>query len=79
MRKTTLIDPLPDQLVPDPVVANEFGGVSLMTLYRWTLDPTLAFPRPIKIRNKNYRSRCALEEFKARMMRGAIAQCQEAE
>jgi len=68
----------PDHLVPDPIVAKEFGGVSLMTLYRWTMDPTLGFPPPIKIRNKNFRSRRAVEDFKARMTRAAVSQRVEA-
>lgn len=63
-----------DPLVRDTIVAKEFGGVSLMTLYRWTNDPKLGFPPPIKIRTKNFRSRRALEEFKTRMMRVAVMQ-----
>jgi hypothetical protein len=78
-RQIPMVQSAPDQLVPDPIVAKEFGGVSLMTLYRWTNDPKLGFPPPIKIRTKNFRSRRALEEFKARMMRGAITHRQEAE
>jgi hypothetical protein len=67
-RPATIPDLPPDHLVPDPIVAKEFGGVSLMTLYRWTMDPTLGFPPPIKIRTKNFRSRRALEDFKARII-----------
>lgn len=66
----------PDELVPDPVVWREFG-VTSMTLYRWTHDPELNFPPPIKIRNRCFRSRRALEEFKERMMRNAVAQHQK--
>jgi hypothetical protein len=66
-------------LVPDHIVRNELGDVSLMTIYRWTNDPTLGFPPPIKIRNKNFRSRRALEEFKERMTREAITKRAEAE
>lgn len=73
-RHSTVLELPPDQLVRDPIVAQEFGDVSLMTIYRWTNDPTLGFPPPIKIRNKNFRSRRALEEFKARMMRAAVTQ-----
>ena len=73
-----LLEQAPDQLVPDPVVAEEFGGVTLMTLYRWTKDPTLGFPPPVKIRNKNFRSRRAIEDFKARLMHKAISQLDEA-
>lgn len=67
-RPGTLPDLPPDQFVPDPIVAKEFGGVSLMTLYRWTNDPKLGFPPPVKIRTKNFRSRRALEDFKARII-----------
>jgi hypothetical protein len=61
----------PDQLVPDTIIAREFN-VCLMTLWRWSHDPDLKFPPPVKIRTKNFRSRRAIEEFKARMMRNAI-------
>jgi hypothetical protein len=60
-----------DDLVPDPQVADEFN-VSLMTLWRWTRDETLGFPVAIKIRNRNFRSRNALEAFKERLLRNAI-------
>jgi predicted DNA-binding transcriptional regulator AlpA len=66
-----------DEWVPDPVVWREFG-VTSMTLYRWTKDESLGFPQPVKIRTKNFRSRRALEDFKARMMRDAISQRAEA-
>jgi hypothetical protein len=62
----------PDTLVPDKFVAAEFN-ISKMGLWRWTNDPALGFPPQIKIRNRNFRSRRALEDFKARMMRQAIA------
>jgi hypothetical protein len=60
----------PDQLIPDPIVWREFG-VSSMTGHRWTNDPDLDFPPIIKIRDRNYRSRRALEQFKQRRIRGA--------
>jgi predicted DNA-binding transcriptional regulator AlpA len=62
----------PDQLVPDPQVWREFG-VSSMTGWRWTHDPELDFPPPVKIRNRCFRSRNKLEEFTDRMIRAAIA------
>jgi hypothetical protein len=61
-----------DVLVPDPVVAREFA-VTLMTLSRWTHDQNLGFPPPIKMRGRNYRSRAALEAFKAQKIRDGIA------
>ena len=65
--------PPPDQWVPDPIIAAEFY-ITLMGLYRWTHDTQLGFPPPVKIRNRNFRSRRAIEEFKIRMMRAAITQ-----
>jgi hypothetical protein len=61
----------PDHLVPDPIIAREFS-VTLMTLWRWSHDSILDFPPAAKIRGKNFRSRRAIEEFKVRMLRGAI-------
>jgi predicted DNA-binding transcriptional regulator AlpA len=63
---------VPDALVPDPVVWREFG-ISSMTGWRWTNDPELNFPAPVKIRGRCFRSRRALEAFKERLMRGALA------
>ncbi len=60
-----------DQLIPDPVVWKELG-ITPMTGWRYTHDPELDFPPPIKIRNRNFRSRLLLEAFKARMLRLAI-------
>jgi hypothetical protein len=62
----------PDTLVPDPQVCQEFGGITLKCLYDWTRDPALDFPAPIKVKNRNYRSRKALEAFKERMTQQAI-------
>lgn len=61
-----MLDAAGDVLVPDPMVAAELN-VSYMTLWRWGRDQTLAFPPAIKIRNRNYRSRRALEAWKRRM------------
>jgi hypothetical protein len=57
-----------DDLVPDPAVGKELG-IGRMAMWRWTHDPNLGFPAPIKIRGRNFRSRRALEEFKRRMIR----------
>jgi hypothetical protein len=58
-------------LVPDPQVWREFG-VTPMTGWRWTHDKALNFPQPIKIRNRCFRSRPQIEEFKERMMRQGV-------
>jgi hypothetical protein len=72
-KKIGAADHTPDELVPDPVVAKQFN-VSLMTIWRWSHDDSLGFPPAVQIRKRNFRSRRALEAFKARMMRTAIAQ-----
>jgi predicted DNA-binding transcriptional regulator AlpA len=61
-----------DPLVPDPQVWRELG-ITSMTGWRWSHDDTLNFPPPIQIRGRNYRSRRQLEDFKARLLRKAIA------
>jgi hypothetical protein len=62
----------PEILVPDPQVWREFNICS-MTLARWTADPTLGFPPPLKINGRNFRSRRLLEKFKADLLRKAIS------
>jgi len=62
----------PDVLIPDRQARVEFGGITDMTLRRWTKDSKLDFPPPIKIRGRNFRSRQQLERFKKRMLAQAI-------
>jgi hypothetical protein len=66
-----------DELVPDPVVARELG-ITLMSVWRWSHDADLKFPPATKIRGRNFRSRKALEEFKKRMLRDAVAHAEVA-
>lgn len=40
--------------IPDREVAARYG-VSAMTLWRWDRDPSLAFPRPLRINRRKYR------------------------
>jgi hypothetical protein len=61
----------PDSFVPDAVVAKELG-TSVMGLWRRTNDPDDNFPAPIKVNGRNYRSRRALESYKARKLREAM-------
>jgi hypothetical protein len=60
-----------DELVPDPRVARELG-ISLMGLWRRTHDPKQDFPPPVKVRNRNYRSRRLLEAYKQRLIKTAV-------
>ena len=62
-----------EEFVPDPQVWREFG-VTRQTLNRWDQDNKLNFPPRVKIGAHNYRSRRQLEEFKAALLRAAIAQ-----
>jgi hypothetical protein len=62
-----MTDDTPDQLVPDPQVRRELN-INAMRLHRWERDARLNFPPKIKIRNHNFRSRKALEDFKLRMI-----------
>ena len=62
------------ELVPDPVVADEFH-TTLMGLWRWDRDPELAalgWEPPIKLRGRNHRVRSVLERFKAALIRKSI-------
>jgi hypothetical protein len=61
-----------DALVPDTLVREEFS-ISAMTLWKWSRDEKLGFPPVVKIKTRNYRSRRALDEFKARLLREAIS------
>jgi hypothetical protein len=62
-----------DALIPDPEMWRKFG-VSPMTGWRWTNDPKLNFPQPIKIRTRNFRRGGELNEFGERLLREAIKQ-----
>jgi hypothetical protein len=67
-----------DLLVPDPVVWREFG-VTPMTGWRWTHNPSLGFPPAVKINRRNFRSRQQLEEFKTRLLRDAMTRARAGE
>ena len=53
------------KLLPEPRVCKRYG-VCDMTLRRWDADPSLGFPRPLKIRNRKYRDAAELDEFDER-------------
>jgi hypothetical protein len=56
------------KLLPDRDVVRRYN-VSFMTLWRWDHDPSLGFPRPLKIRGRNYRDESELDAFDMRMRR----------
>ena len=63
-----------DKLIPDPLVRAEFN-VGPLTVYRWDHSPqkaALGWPPRIKIGARNFRSRAALEAFKANLVALAL-------
>lgn len=43
-----------DTLLTSTQVCGRFGGVTTMSLWRWMHDENIAFPKPVKINNRNY-------------------------
>jgi hypothetical protein len=68
---TTAVDDDPGDFVPDKQVRRELGNITAVTLWEYTNDPRLDFPPPIKIRNRNFRSRKLLNAFKKRRINEA--------
>jgi hypothetical protein len=72
--KTEPVEPaaLPsgDRLVPDLEVAKEIGCTT-MSMWRWDRDPVMianGWPPLIRIIRRKFRSRAALDAFKAKML-----------
>jgi hypothetical protein len=63
-RPLTLDGVTGDALVPLPTVAREFGRTR-RTLGRWVRDPALGFPPVVRINQRAYVYRSALEAWKA--------------
>lgn len=55
-----------DALITAKTVRQRFGGISEMSLWRWSKDESLAFPTPIKIRKQRYWRLADIEAFEAR-------------
>ena len=53
------------RLLPEKEVCQRYG-VKPMTLWRWSRDPDLGFPQPIKIRKRLYRYQDELDDFDER-------------
>ena len=53
------------RLLPERKVCERYG-VTTMTLFRWERDPSLGFPRALKIRGRKYRREQELDAFDAR-------------
>jgi predicted DNA-binding transcriptional regulator AlpA len=56
--------------LPDPKVRVRYG-VTDMTLWRWSKDPNLKFPQPMKINGRNYRRLAELETWERKRARAS--------
>jgi predicted DNA-binding transcriptional regulator AlpA len=57
-------------LVPGPKVKARYG-VSEQSIWRWTNDPELEFPQPVKINRRNYWRLADLERWERRCARAS--------
>jgi predicted DNA-binding transcriptional regulator AlpA len=74
---TLRLESLIDKFITGPELRRRCGDVSDMTIWRWSNDPRLNFPRPMKIRRRNYyREREVLDWIERRM--GAAQQSKSA-
>jgi predicted DNA-binding transcriptional regulator AlpA len=53
-----------ETLLPDPKVRERYN-ISGMTLWRWDRDPSLNFPKAIRIRGRNFRRLGELRAWEA--------------
>jgi hypothetical protein len=57
-----------DDLVPSAVVKREYGGISDMTIWRWSRDERVQFPPPdVVINGRKYWKRGTLRQHRARV------------
>jgi hypothetical protein len=64
-----------DVWIPDDEFIKELG-IGRMSMHRYDRDPVmhaLGWPPPMKIKERNYRSRRVTEAFKANMLKRAMA------
>ena len=50
------------RLVPDAEVCRRYG-ISSSTIYNWDHNPTLNFPKPVRINKRKFRDEAELERF----------------
>jgi hypothetical protein len=60
-----------ETLVPISDIAKEFCRCA-RTVKRWIADPEIGFPAPIRLNNRLYVNRTALEGFKRRLLSAAL-------
>jgi predicted DNA-binding transcriptional regulator AlpA len=59
-----------DEYLTGPEVARRYKR-SAQTRWRWSKDPELGFPKPIKIKNRLFYRKSEIETFDRRMMAAA--------
>ncbi|KGJ15125.1 helix-turn-helix transcriptional regulator [Paracoccus sanguinis] len=62
----------PEKLMTASEVMAKFA-VSKMSLWRWQRDEKLGFPKPIRIRNRNYYRESEIARFQADLIAQAVA------
>lgn len=55
-------------------VRARFGNVSDMSIWRWTRDPKLGFPQPIRINRRRLFKEADIAAFEARQAAGTALQ-----
>lgn len=51
------------QYITRKKILERFGGISVMTLWRWEHDQKLGFPKPTEINRRKYYDLAAIEEW----------------
>jgi len=62
-----------DELIPNAKVARRLG-VTVRTMFRWTAQPELCFPKPCIINSRRYFSAAEIDAWQASRKPGAILQ-----
>jgi predicted DNA-binding transcriptional regulator AlpA len=62
-----------DELIPNAKVARRLG-VTVRTMFRWTAQPELCFPKPCIINSRRYFSAAEIDAWQASRKPGAVAQ-----
>jgi hypothetical protein len=62
-----------NELIPNAKTARRLG-VTTRTLFRWTAQPDLNFPKPCFVNNRRYFSAAEFDTWQASRKLGAVAQ-----
>ena len=62
-----------DELIPNAKVAKRLG-VTVRTVFKWTAQPDLNFPKPCFVNSRRYFSAAEIDAWQASRKAGAVAQ-----